>query len=96
MDRNDHFLCESCGSTDVSRTKLSRLDRMLRKIAGSKRFTCGSCGWTGLRNWSHRPAALVTRRPAASRSRLRASRRPALKPVAIGIDRAPQLAAEAR
>jgi len=91
MDRHDHFLCESCGSTDVSGTKLSKLDRLLRKVAGRKRFTCGSCGWTGLRNWSHTPAALDTRRPRASRSRLRASRAASAKALAMRIDRAPQL-----
>ena len=64
MDRNDHFMCESCGSTEVKRTKLTKLDRLLRSVA-RKRFTCGSCGWTGLRNWSHVPAALVKRRKAS-------------------------------
>jgi predicted RNA-binding Zn-ribbon protein involved in translation (DUF1610 family) len=67
MERNDHFLCESCGSSDVRRTKLTKLDRLLRKIAGRKRFACDSCGWTGLRNWSHTPAALIARRPPVDR-----------------------------
>ena len=87
MDRNDHFLCESCGSTDVRRTKLTRLDRLLRSLSGGKRFTCGSCGWTGLRNWSHVPAALVARRLALSKVEGPKCK----KLVAMKIDHAPQL-----
>lgn len=58
MDRNEKFLCESCGSFEVSKSKSTALDKLLIKSSGGKRFTCGCCGWTGLRNWSHTPAAI--------------------------------------
>ena len=61
MDRKDHFMCESCGTVAATQTKTTKFDRLLRHIAGQKRFLCLQCGWTGLRNWSHTPAALPSR-----------------------------------
>ena len=58
MERKDHFMCESCGTVAATRTKTTRFDKLLRHISGQKRFTCGQCGWTGLRNWSHVPLAI--------------------------------------
>ena len=67
MERKDQFMCESCGTVAAKQTKTSRLDRMLRHVSGDKRFTCGECGWTGLRNWSHLPAAIVLQSRARRR-----------------------------
>ena len=73
MERKDHFMCESCGTVAATRTKTTRFDRLLRHISGQKRFTCGQCGWTGLRNWSHTPAAIALE-ATASRSRTQIAR----------------------
>ena len=61
MERKDLFMCESCGTLAATRAKKTRLDRLLRQVSGQNRFTCGQCGWTGLRNWSHAPAAIALR-----------------------------------
>jgi hypothetical protein len=58
MHRKEQFMCESCGTVAATRTKATRLDRLLRQVSGHTRFACGHCGWTGLRNWSHAPAAI--------------------------------------
>ena len=89
MERKDHFMCESCGTVAATRTKTTRFDRLLRHISGQKRFTCGQCGWTGLRNWSHTPAAIA---PIASR-RTRTSRLDAPEPEASTIERGLELLA---
>jgi hypothetical protein len=59
MNRKEQFMCESCGTVAATRTKATRLDRLLRQVSGHTRFACGHCGWTGLRNWSHAPAAIA-------------------------------------
>ena len=73
MERKDQFMCESCGTVAAARTKTTKFDRLLRHVSGHKRFRCDHCGWTGLRNWSHAPAALDNY-PTPSRSRTRAAR----------------------
>jgi len=73
MERKDQFMCESCGTVAAAQTKTTRFDRLLRHVSGQKRFTCTNCGWTGLRNWSHLPAA-IARKPAASRAKKHTSR----------------------
>jgi len=90
MERKDHFMCESCGTVAATRTRMTRLDRLLSKVSGQMRFACGRCGWTGLRNWSHTPAAIALR-PTTSRSRTRTSRLHSPERVEATIDSGLQL-----
>ena len=47
----DIVLCETCGSSEIVRTRSSNFDKAVRWVTGRKRFSCQRCGWSALRAW---------------------------------------------